>query len=307
MVAIKLEGILPPIPTPFDEEGEIETNALLRNLKYWSSFSLAGCVVLGSNGESVHLSEYETQQVLETARAGIAMDRLMIAGVGRPSTRETITWTRNAASIGASAALVLPPSYFRGQMTPQILVNYFKDIAEASPLPVILYNMPACTGIDMDAEIVLALADHENIVGLKDSGGNVTKLGEIRYYANEQFSVLAGSAGFLVPALSMGASGGILALANIAPQQCLEMYNAAKNRNWKMAQTMQLNLIRSNTAVTRGWGVPALKAAMDVLGLYGGAPRAPLARLAEPRYSKLMSILAEAGIVASGYKEMSKK
>jgi len=160
MATIRLEGIFPPIPTPFDAAGEVETDALLRNLEYWSGFALAGCVVLGSNGESVHLSEYETRQVLETARAGIAMDRLMIAGVGRPSTRETIIWTRNAASIGANAVLVLPPSYFRGQMTSQTLVNYFRDVAEASPLPVILYNMPACTGIDMDAETVLALADH---------------------------------------------------------------------------------------------------------------------------------------------------
>lgn len=300
MAEIRLESVLPPIPTPFNAGGEVATEALLQNLKYWNSFPLAGCIVLGSNGESVHLSECETRQILETARAGIPTDRLMIAGVGRPSTRETIIWSRHAATVGADAVLILPPSYFRGQMTSETLVNHFRAVAEASSIPVILYNMPACTGIDLDAETVLSLSDHENIVGLKDSSGNVTKLGEIRQYANEKFALLAGSAGFLVPALAIGASGGILALANIAPRQCLDMYEATKRGDWNTARTMQLNLIRPNTAVTRGWGVPALKAAMDMLGLFGGVPRAPLPRLSEARRDELRGILAEAGIVQNG-------
>lgn len=297
MAEIRLEGVFPPIPTPFNAVGEVESDALLRNLEYWSDFALAGCVVLGSNGEFAHLSECEIRQVLETARAGIPTDRLMIAGVGRPSTRETIVWSRHAATVDADAVLVLPPSYFRGQMSHQVLVDYFRAVAEASPLPVILYNMPACTGLDLDAETVLSLSDHQNIIGLKDSGGNVAKLGEVRQYAKQGFAILAGSAGFLVPALSIGASGGILALANIAPQQCLDVYKAAMRGDWNTARTMQLNLIRPNTAVTRGWGVPALKAAMDILGLYGGDPRAPLERLSESRRNQLRAILVEAGIV----------
>lgn len=296
----RLEGIFPPIPTPFDNTGAIDTAALMRNLKHWTSFPLSGFVVLGSNGEFVHLSEGETLQILETTRDGIPLDRLMIAGVGRSSTRETIIWSRHAAMAGADAALVLPPSFFRTQMTSEVLVDHYRMVAEESSIPAILYNMPACTGIDLDAETVLSLSEHENIVGLKDSGGNVTKLGEIRRYANQDFAVLAGSAGFLVPALAIGASGGIMALANIAPRQCLAMYEAARNGDWNTARTMQLKLIRANRAVTRGWGVPALKAAMDMLDLYGGDPRAPLAPLPDTRRSELLGILVEAGIVQNG-------
>jgi len=300
MTAIRLEGIFPPIPTPFDASGELDTSALLGNLKHWSSFPLAGFVVLGSNGEFAHLNECETQQILETARKGIPADRLMIAGIGRASTRETIRWSRHATAAGADAVLVLPPSFFRKQMTSEVLVNHYRAVADESQRPVIVYNMPACTGIDLDAETILALADHENVVGLKDSGGNVTKLGEIRHYSSPKFSVLAGSAGFLVPALSIGASGGIMALANIAPRQCLDMYDAAKQGDWSEARSIQLRMIKLNTTVTRGWGVPALKAAMDMLGLFGGDPRAPLSRLSEMRRNDLRQILAEAGIVQSG-------
>lgn len=297
MAGVRLEGIFPPIPTPFDNTGEIDTAALMRNLKHWTSFPLSGFVVLGSNGEFVHLSEGETLQILETARDGIPSDRLMIAGVGRSSTRETIVWSHHAATAGADATLVLPPHFFRSLLTVEALASHFRAIADESPIPVILYNMPACTGIDLSAETVLALSEHENIIGLKDSGGNVTKLGEIRQYADGSFAVLAGSAGFLVPALAIGASGGILALANIAPTQCLKMYEAAMQGDWSTARTMQLSLIRSNTAVTRGWGIPALKAAMDMLGLYGGDARAPLARLPENRRGELRAILVEAGIL----------
>jgi len=293
----KWGGILPPIPTPFDAAGDVAVDALLRNLAHWNEFPLAGYVVLGSNGESVHLNDPETFRVLETARVGIPEDRRMIAGVGRASTRETIAWCRRAGELGADAALVLPPSYYRKAMTPAALQVHFRAVADASSIPILLYNMPACTGIDLNAETVVDLSHHENIVGIKDSGGDVVKLGEIREYAERRFAVVAGSAGFLVPALAVGAAGGILALANIAPAQCLAMYDAAVCGDWEEARTIQLRMIRVNAAVTREWGVPALKAAMEMRGLFGGAPRAPLAPLPEARRDELRRLLADAGIL----------
>lgn len=296
MAAIKLEGVLPPIVTPFDERGEIDADALRTNLARLRQFPLAGFVVLGSNGESVHLTEYEMQQVVEIARSAIPQQQLMIVGVGRPSTRETLQWLDHASTAGADAALVLPPSYYRNQMTPEILIDHFHEVADNSALPVLLYNMPACTGIDLDVEVVLQLAEHQNIVGIKDSSGNIAKLGELCHGASASFAVFAGTASVLVPALVLGASGGIVALANIAPQECLDMYGAVRHGDTVAARAIQLRLLGLNRTVTRGWGVPALKAAMDMLGLSGGTPRQPLKPLPEERREALRRILTEADV-----------
>ncbi len=300
MAAIKLEGVLPPVTTPFDEQGEVDAEALRGNLALLSRSSLAGFVVLGSNGESVHLSEYETQRVMESARSAIPQDRLLITGVGRPSTRETLLWSRYASTAGADVALVLPPSYFRNQMTSEILVDYFREVADASAIPVMLYNMPACTGLDLDVETVLRLSEHENILGIKDSSGNIGKLGELCHCAPQSFSVLVGTASVLVAGLVLGASGGIIALANIAPQDCLEMYWAVRQGNLAVARAIQLRLIGLNTIVTRSWGIPALKAAMDMLGLFGGPPRRPLKPLPDGKRETLQRVLADADVGPCG-------
>jgi len=296
-MAVQLNGIFPPIPTPFSSKGEIAAQALKKNLRYWNGFPLRGFVVLGSNGEFVFLSEQEKLQILEEARTAIPPDKLLIAGTGCQGTGGTIDLTNKAAESGADAALVLTPSYYKRQMTPEALAQYFHAVADASPIPIIIYNMPACTGIDLTAETVAAMAEHPNIIGLKDSGGNVVKMGEIRRLAGSDFQVLAGSASFLLPALSVGAVGGILALANIAPAQCLAIRQHFLNGEWEQAREIQVRMIPVNTAVTRGWGVPALKAAMDMLGLYGGPVRSPLLSLSEDMRRELRAILVEGGIL----------
>jgi 4-hydroxy-2-oxoglutarate aldolase len=290
-------GILPPVPTPFGESGELATAELARNFEHWARYPLAGYVVLGSNGEAVHLDEAETSAVLETARAAIPTDRWLIAGTGRHGTAATVTATRAAAAAGADAALVLPPSYYRGQMTGEVLVRHFHAVADASPIPLLIYNMPACTGLDLQAATVVAAAAHENIIGLKDSGGDVAKLGEIRRQGPPDFAILAGSAGFLLPALEAGADGGVLGLANIAPAACLEIVAARERGETDTAREIQERLVRPNAAVTREWGVAAMKAALDLLGLYGGPPRAPLQPLDTVRTAELNDILAAAGIL----------
>jgi len=292
-----LEGIFPPIPTPFGPDGGIDAAALAANLDWLNRFDLSGIVVLGSNGEAVLLSETEKLTLIEAARVAVPEDRSMIVGTGLQSTRATIDLTRAVASAGADHVLVLPPSYYKGQMTDGVLERHFRNVADASPVPVILYNIPACTGIDLSAELIVALAKHENIIGLKDSGGNVVKLGRIHGGLGEGFRILAGSAGFLLPALSVGAVGGVLALANIAPRECIEIHRLALADGVRAATELQVRMIPPNTAVTRRWGVPGLKAAMEMLGLHGGAVRPPLLSLGDEQRDELRSILIEAEIL----------
>lgn len=294
--SILLNGIYPPIPTPFDGDGNVYVDALVSNIALLSQFDLRGFVVLGSNGEYVMLSEREKILVMEAARSVIPPDRLMIVGTGGQSTLETVNLTIKAAEIGADAALVITPSYYKNQMTPEALITHYHTVAENSPIPVLIYNMPANTGIDLDTELISAIARHPNIIGLKESGGNVVKIGTIRAQENPAFQVLAGSAGFLLPALSVGAIGGVLALANIAPGHCIAIQQLHSEGRVKDAQNLQLSLIALNTAVTSKWGVPALKAAMDIMGMYGGPVRSPLLPLSGDNKKIIQAMLNKAGL-----------
>lgn len=294
---LRLEGIYPPIPTPFDAKGNVATKALTGNLRIWNRYELRGYVVLGSNGELVLLNDQERLRVLEVARTAIPADKLMIAGTGCQSTLQTIELTGQAAKIGADAALVVSPFYYKGQMSSGVLIEHFHRVADASPIPVIIYNMPACTGIDLDATTVIAIAEHENILAIKDSGGSLAKMAEIHRLAPLSFQLLAGSANFLLPALLMGAVGGVLALANIAPDKCLAIRQCFMDGELDEARHLQEKVLPVNTAVTRGWGVPALKAAMDMLEMYGGPPRPPLLPLSGDREQELRDILIKGKII----------
>ncbi len=273
---LKLNGIYPPLPTSFDQKEDLCTEKMKENIQKLSRFDLAGFLVLGSNGELVNLNDYEKEKVYHDTRQAISSEKLMLAGTGCQSTRQTIELTQKAAKAGADAALVLNPSYYKGLMTKNALKTHYFAVAEASDIPVIIYNMPANSGLDMDADTIISMSEHQNIIGLKDSGGNIAKMGEIKSKAKPGFQILAGSAGFLLPALSVGSVGGVLALANIAPQHCINVYQKLVDGNIDEARDAQLNLISLNNAVTRKWGVPALKEAMDQLDLYGGPSRKPL-------------------------------
>ncbi len=292
-----LEGIYPPIPTPFGGNGEIDVEALAENLSWWMSYSLAGVVVLGSNGEAILLEEGEKLRLIEAVRTGVPEDRAVIVGTGMPSTRATISLMRAAAEAGGDYALVLSPHYYKGQMSDDVLIAHFHAVADASPIPIILYNMPACTGIDLSAELIVRIAEHENIVGMKDSGGNVVKLGKVHGEFGERFRILAGSASFLLPALTVGAIGGVLGLANIAPEECLEIGRLAAAGDIDGASELQIRMIEPNTAVTSRWGVPGLKAAMEMIGHHGGPVRPPLQPLGDEVRGTLRSILIEAQIL----------
>jgi len=289
MKTLNLSGIFPPLPTAFDRNENLCAEKIQFNIKCLSHYDLSGYLILGSNGEQVMLSEAEKAETVAAAREAAGAGKILLAGTGGQSTRETIRLTKSAASEGADAVLVINPAYYKGQMTQQALVSHYSDVADASPVPVVVYNMPACTGMDMSAQTIIEMSKHPNIIGLKESGGNLVKMGEVLHGSKEGFQVLAGGAGFLLPALATGAAGGILALANIAPAHCIDIYRSFRNGDMDRARRMQLSAIALNGAVTSKWGVPALKAAMDHLGLYGGPVRRPLL----PAGDEIMRALTE--------------
>lgn len=292
-----LAGVLPPVPTPFGPQREVHHLALADNLERWNAYRLAGYVILGSNGEIVYLTHDEKLALLETARKTIPPDKWMIAGTGCESTRATIELTRQAAEIGADAALIITPHFYGGKMTDEALTHHYFSVADASPIPVLVYNVPKFTHIDLDAQTVARMAEHPNIIGIKDSGGNITKLGDIVRLTGNDFQVLAGSAGFFFPGLVMGAAGGIMAMANIAPQQAIDIYDLFKKGQLNEATELQRRMIPVNAAVTARFGIAGLKAALDMLGYYGGPVRPPLLELKQNEKEQLRSILKTARIL----------
>ena len=294
---VSLRGVFPPIPTPFDAQGEVALRALVENLERWNRYDLAGYVVLGSNGEAAYLTGQEKLHVLETARRAIPADKLMIAGTGCESTRETIALTRQAAQVGADAALVLTPHYYGSKMTPDSLVRHYQAVADGSPIPILLYNVPGFTHVDVDAATIARAAHHPNVAGIKDSGGNLAKLADVVRLTGPDFQVLAGSAGFFLAGLAVGAVGGVLALANVAPQDCIDLHQLFQAGQWDEAAELQRRLVPVNAAVTARFGVAGLKAAMDVLGYYGGPVRPPLLDLTDAERQALHGVLVDGGLV----------
>jgi 4-hydroxy-2-oxoglutarate aldolase len=294
---ISLSGIFPPIPTPFNANKEIDYDRLQSNLDRWNKEPLSGYVVGGSNGEFVFLTVEERVQVVRAARQAIPRDRLVIAGSGMESTRETIDLTHRMAQVGADVALLVTPNYYRSRMNVAALEHHFRQVADASPIPVMLYSVPGNTALDLPAQAVIALATHPNILGLKDSGGDIVKIGLMAHETRQaDFQIVAGSAGFFLAALCVGAVGCVPALGNIAGGKLAQLLDGFKRGDLAGARAIQLPLIEANTAVTSRFGVPALKAAMDMLGYYGGPVRSPLLPLSETDTAELRRILVKAGL-----------
>ncbi len=293
---VSLHGVFTPLAVPFDEQGEFAPDKMVFNLRKLNQTALNGYVVLGSNGEYVYLNEKEKVEVLKVARQEIPENKLMIAGTGCESTRNSIDLTLEAAEIGADAAIIVNPSYYKSEMSIPVLAAHYTRIADASPIPVIIYNFPPGTGIDLSAELLVQLSQHPNIIGVKDTGGLMPKMGETIRRAAPGFQVLAGSASFLFPALAIGAVGGVLALANIAPNESVEIYQLFNACALEKCRELHLRMLPVNTAVTTRFSVPGLKAAMDMLGYQGGLPRSPLLPLPEPQRQELKKILEAGGL-----------
>jgi 4-hydroxy-2-oxoglutarate aldolase len=296
MSKIDLHGIFPPIPTPFIN-GNIANDGLAANIEKWSRTGLKGLVVMGSNGEYVYLAADEKRKLVAKAVELTPNHMLVIAGTGCESTRETIELTCDCARLGAHAALVVTPHYFGGRMNETALLEYFTAVADHSPIPILLYNVPKFTHVNMSCKLVAELSGHSNIAGIKDSTGNVIQLGEFANHVDANFDLLVGTAGALFGALALGCVGGVLALANVAPLQCVKIYELVKEGNFEAAKKLQLKMIPVNQAITATYGVPGLKAAMDMLGYFGGEPRPPLLPASEKEKSEIREILVKASLL----------
>ena len=271
-----LQGVLPPIPTPFTANGQLDLGALQANIARWNETGLAGYVALGTNGEAPLLDEGESVAVWRAVRQAMAPGLVLLAGTGRESTWATLAACQAAADAGADAALVITPWYYKNGMTADALRRHYESVADASPIPILLYNMPGNTGVNIPVPTVAELARHPNIVGIKDSAGDIGQLSAIIRSAADDFSVMCGNAAAFLPGLALGAAGGILALANVAPRQTVALFQAARAGRLDEARQWHDRLMPVATAVTRTYGIGGLKAALDMLGYAGGQPRSPL-------------------------------
>jgi len=289
---MKLNGVIPPITTPF-QKGNLALDRLKENFNKWNKTGLSGYLVLGSNGEAVYLNEKEKMKVIEASRESIPESKVMIVGTGAESTQETIRFAHQAAKVGANFGLVVTPSYFKGSMKPQILYDHFIAVAESSRIGILLYNVPQFTGINLDAEVVAKLSSHPNIVGIKDSSGNIGQLNDIIHLSRKGFAVFVGSAPVFFPALCVGAAGGILAVANAAPEECVRILSFYHQGEMAEAMASQNRLTPLAKAVTVKYGIGGLKMAMDLTGYFGGNPRLPLKRPGKEVEEELKKLLAQ--------------
>jgi 4-hydroxy-2-oxoglutarate aldolase len=294
---LPLGGVFPPIPTPFKPNGDIDFQHLATNLDRWNKQDLSGYVVGGSNGEFVSLSSDERVDVVRAVRDAVPSGRLLIAGSGMQSTQATIELTSRMAEVGADVAIVVTPSYYKAMMSSAVLENHYQQVADASAIPILLYNVPANTGVELELEAVVHLAEHPNVIGIKESGGSVAKIGAMVHRTPGDFQVLAGSAGFMLGALSVGAVGVIGALANIAGQELVAILAHFRAGDLDIARTIQLRLVEANNAVTVKFGIPGLKLSMDMLGYYGGPVRSPLLSLGEEDKKTLRQILIDSELL----------
>jgi len=293
-----LRGVFLPIPTPFDSAGEVDLRALRSNITRWSSTGISGYVMLGSTGERVHLDEREYLEVIAAARKQVKTGEegfTFIVGAGQQSTRRTVNEIRPvAAAVPVDCFLVITPHFYRPSITQEALVEHYECVAEESPVPVILYSMPALTGIKIEPETAARLSSHENIIGIKDSSADIEGLQETIKLVRNDFAVLTGNGTVLNEALRAGACGGILAVGCIAPELCLAIFGAVKSEETELAAKLQSTLTPLAQAVTTRFGIGGLKAALEMKGYVGGAVRAPLAESNDEAREEIRLCLKEA-------------
>ena len=271
-----LQGVIPPVVTPFADE-ELDLEAFRANIARWDQTGLSGYLVLGSNGENVFLDDGEKLDLVAACRETAAADKIVMAGTGCESTRATVRLTARAADAGADCALVITPGYYGGQMTPARLEAHYLAVADAATIPILLYNVPKFTGLNLAPAVVAKLAVHPNIVGIKDSSGDVGQLIQIRRRTPEEFAVFVGAAGAFYPGLCVGAVGGILAVANAAPELCVALHERFRVGDREGALELQRALMDLTPLVTSVHGIGGLKAAMAHRGYAAGNVRGPLA------------------------------
>jgi 4-hydroxy-2-oxoglutarate aldolase len=289
----KLRGIMIPFTTPLDDDGGVDVRALRANIERWNETGVAGYAALGSTGERVHLTERECLDVIETARASVPSHLAFIVGAGQQSTRATIDEVRGFAEAGADAVLVITPHFYRAELTHHALVNHYLAVADASFVPVLLYSVPQLTNVSLAPETIARLSEHENIVGVKDSSGDILNLAETVRLVPEDFAVLSGNGRALYPALCLGARGAILAIGCVAPKLAVAIYEAFERGEHDRARELQQRLTRLTRGIPGRYGISGLKAALDMLGYAGGRVRAPLQDADDEARREIEAVLKE--------------
>ena len=296
---VDLSGTFLPVTTPFDPvTGDIDVVAFRSNLRRWFENPLSGILIAGSTGESVFLDEEERATLIEAAADVVPQDKVVIAGTGSESTRHTIRLTQQAADAGADAVLVSPPAYFKGAMTSAVLAKHFKAVADASPVPVMIYQVPLrLSTLEFSTATIDELSQYPNIVGIKDSRGKLELVAELVEHSADDFQVLVGSGAILYGALEVGAVGGIVAVGLMAAAEAAEVSVAFAEGRTADAGRAQERIAPVHQQIVGGMGVPGVKAALDLLGLHGGEPRAPLEPAPEARIEEIRGILESADLL----------
>jgi 4-hydroxy-2-oxoglutarate aldolase len=287
-----LSGVFPALITPFAADGSVSLADLKHNLHRYNGTDLAGYVVLGSTGESVLLSREETDGILATAKEAAGPEKKLIAGTGAESTAETIEKTKRAAELGYHAALVKTPHYYKPAYKPEVLITYYRRVADNSQIPILLYSVPQFTGLALEAPEAAALSEHPNIIGIKDSSGSVQRVAEIIAAARPEFQVLVGSASAMYPSLMIGARGAVLALADALPEKCVALYHFARRGQLEQARELQQLIVKASKLIVSEAGIAGVKFVMDQRGYRGGIPRPPLLPLTDEIKKRLIALLA---------------
>jgi 4-hydroxy-2-oxoglutarate aldolase len=289
---VDLGGVYPALTTPYAANGEVSLADLKYNIERYNSTGLAGFVVLGSTGESVLLSRSEMDGILTTVRDAAGQGKRLIAGTGAESTADTIERTKRAAELGYHFALVKTPHYYKPAYKPEVLIAHYRRVADESPIPVLLYSVPIFTGVTLEAPEVGVLAQHPNIVGIKESSGHVMRVAEIVSACPADFQVLTGSAGTMLAGLTVGAKGAILALGSALPEMYVALYDLYRNGEIDKARVLQNTLLKAGKVIQSEHAIAGIKFAMDQRGYHGGVPRSPLVPLPDAYKQRILDTLA---------------
>ena len=286
-----LSGVFPALTTPFSSDGSVSIADLKHNIQQYNKIGLAGYVVMGSTGESVLLSKSEMEAVLVAVKETASRDKKLIAGTGAESTAETIERTKRAAELGYDEALVKTPYYYKPVYKSEVYLQHYRRVADASPIPVLLYSVPQFTGVALEPPEVVALSEHPNIIGIKESSGNVQRVAEIIASVRPDFQVLVGSAATIYVSLTIGARGAILALGSALPDKCVELYELFRQGKHEKARELQEGILRASKLVVSELGIPGVKYTMDKRGFRGGLPRLPLLPLKDEQKKRVNALL----------------
>lgn len=297
MGKVQIKGVIPPMITPFKENGDLDYDGHVKNMLKWNKSNLAGYLVLGSNSETVYLTEEEKLKLVELTVKYAKEGRLILVGTGMESTRETISLTNKAAKLGAHAALILTPFYYGSNMNDKAIIKFFTEVADNTEIPILIYNVTKFTHFNISANAVKELCKHPNIIGMKDSNGDIAQLVKFKSVITDDFNLLVGTASAWYPALTLGIKASIMALANCAPDECIEVQKYYDDGEQDKAKETYIRMFPVNAAVTATYGVAGLKYACDLTGYEGGYVRGPLLPLNEEDKKKVSGILCESQLM----------